>query len=137
MMETKTYRELSLLRTFKERFEYLKVLGVISNITFGSDRYLNQILYSSDEWKLTRNRIILRDNGCDLGIEGRDIFTGIVVHHINPLTVDDILENRACLFDQDNLICCSDTTHKLIHYGTDISLLDFKERRANDTIPWK
>ncbi len=133
----KSYRELRRLRTFEERFEYLRLGGVVGRETFGFERYLNQAFYNGREWKLCRRDIILRDNGCDLAIPGRDILGRIIVHHINPLTIEDIEYGRDCLYDPDNLISTSDNTSKAIHYG-DASLLIRlpQERRKGDTYLW-
>ena len=127
------------LNTFQERFEYLKLSGKVGEDTFGRDRYLNQILYKTNRWiKETRPRIIARDNGCDLGIEGRDIGDRILVHHINPITVEDILEERPEVFDPENLISTSHMTHNAIHYSDDSILIkDPIVRSKNDTCPWK
>ena len=135
----RSYRELVRLPTFQERYEYLRLSGIVGQATFGSDRYLNQALYTSPEWKSFRNRIIIRDNGCDLGIEGRDVLGDrIIIHHINPLTVEDVEKRSPVIFDPDNVICVSHNTHQAIHYG-DRSLLpkDPVERTPNDTCPWK
>lgn len=135
----RSYRELSRLKTFKEKYEYLRLSGSVGKETFGFDRYLNQALYSSAEWKRFRRNVIVRDNGCDLGDPERPIQGDrIIIHHINPLTVED-LENRSPLiFDMDNVVCVSYLMHQAIHYG-DASLLpqDIQERMPNDTIPWK
>jgi hypothetical protein len=135
----RSYRELVRLPTFQERYEYLRLSGMVGQATFGSDRYLNQALYTSPEWKSFRNQIIIRDNGCDLGIEGRDVLGDrIIIHHINPLTVEDVEKRSPVIFDPDNVICVSHNTHQAIHYG-DQSLLpkDPVERTPNDTCPWK
>ena len=133
----RTYSDLILLPTIEERFEYLKLSGVVGNETFGFDRYLNQILYKCLEWRKTRRDVIIRDNGCDLGIEDYPISGIIIVHHMNPVTVEDIINNNPIIFDKDMLISTSDRTHKAIHYSND-SLLPkpFVERRPNDTCPW-
>lgn len=144
MILSKSYSELILLPTFEERFEYLKQSALIGQETFGSERYLNQILYGSKEWKRFRNEIIIRDSVkdkiCDLGVnDGYHYINGLaIVHHINPITIDDILERRPCIFDPNNVITCWEITHKAIHYG-DINLLPkpFIERTANDTCPWR
>lgn len=135
----RSYRQLMRLPTFDERYEYLRIGGIVGKSTFGFDRYLNQSLYTSHEWKSFRNQIIIRDNGCDLGIEGRDILGDrIIIHHINPLTVEDVEERSPVIFDPDNVICVSHMTHQAIHYG-DQSLLpkDPIERKPYDTCPWK
>lgn len=137
-MIIKTYSELSKLETFEDRYRYLKLDGIVGEESFGFDRYLNQILYTSDEWKSCRRKIIIRDNGRDLGCEGFDIYGKILIHHINPLTVDDILTRNQKVFDPKNLIATSHNTHLAIHYG-DESLLIMEpiERRKNDTCPWR
>lgn len=119
----RTYKELSRLQTFEERFDYLKLSGSIGTETFGFDRYINQMFYRSKEWKSIRNHVIVRDNGCDLGIEGREIQKGIIVHHINPIKIDDIVSATEFLMNPDYLICTSLKTHNAIHYG-DSNLLD-------------
>lgn len=136
-MRIKSYRELRRLRTFEERFEYLKLGGHVGRETFGFDRHLNQSFYLSREWKQCRNSIIVRDNACDLGIIGREIYGRIIVHHINPMTIEDIELARDCMFDPDNLICTSHNTSNAIHYG-DASLLTRlpQERQKGDTQLW-
>lgn len=137
-MSTKTYSELMSFETFEERYRYLRINGEVGAETFGCDRYLNQLFYSSDEWKRFRRNIIIRDMGCDLGIEDRDIVGLIIVHHINPITIDDVLQRRKCLMDPDNVICVSFNTHQAIHYGDDSLLIQGPiERKMNDTCPWK
>lgn len=141
----KSYSELQKLRTFKERYEYLKLNGHVGEDTFGSKRYLNQVLYSSAEWKRLRDAVIIRDNGCDLGIAGRDLNINskrgtnkIIVHHINPITVDDIIKGNPLVLDMDNLITVSHMTHEAIHYGDEELLIeDYVERTENDTCPWR
>ena len=134
----RTYSELMLLPTFEERFEYLKLDSKVGEATFGFERYLNQNFYHSYEWKQIRRDVILRDNGCDLGVEGYDIFGPIIVHHMNPLTREQFHEPDESMFDPEFLICVSEMTHRAIHYG-DINLLNRgpAERRPNDTCPWK
>ena len=135
----RTYSELKRLRTFKERFEYLKLSGSVGVETFGFDRILNQMLYQKDpRWKAVRDEVIIRDNGCDLGIEGREIYGKIIVHHMNPITEEDILNNEDYIFDPEYLVCVTHLTHNAIHYS-DESILpqDPIERRPNDTCPWK
>ena len=134
----KTYRELCRLHTFEERYEYLKLGGVVGRETFGFERYLNQVFYNSKEWKLCRRNIIIRDKGCDLAIPGREIVGRIIVHHINALTIEDIELARDCLFDPNNLISTSHNTSQAIHYG-DASLLMRlpQERRKGDTQLWQ
>lgn len=135
----KSYRELSRLRTFEERYGYLKLQGKPGMDTFGFDRYLNQALYQSPEWRRFRREVIIRDDGCDLGYSGRPILADkIVIHHINPLTVDDLERRTDNLFDMNNVICCTARTHQAIHFGDEGLLMrDPIERRPNDTIPWK
>lgn len=134
----RTYLELIELKTFEDRFEYLRLDGVVGAETFGSSRMLNQALYRSYEWKKIRDMIILRDNGCDLGIEGRDIFQQAYIHHLNPITKKQILDRDPILFDPNNLITVSYQTHQAIHYGDkSILLLDPVERFANDVVPWR
>lgn len=137
-MMIKSYNELILLPTFEERFEYLRIKGFVGETTFGSRRMLNQILYKTPEWREVRNKVILRDNACDLGIEGRDIIGKLLVHHINPITVDDIIERNPIVFDLNNLISTSHITHEAIHYGdSDLLIKDPIERSINDTCPWR
>lgn len=137
-MSIKTYTELSKLSTFEERFEYLKLNGVVGESTFGFDRYLNQIFYRSQRWKSVRDYVIIRDLGCDLGIEGYEIHDRIIIHHMNPLTRQDIEKESEYLLDPEFLITTVHHTHNAIHYGDD-SLL-FKtpvERTKFDTCPWR
>lgn len=137
-MRIKTYSELIMFSTFEERFEYLQLKGIVGQETFGFDRYLNQILYNSKEWKHLRNEIIVRDNGCDLSLEGFEIHGRILIHHINPITIDDVIKRREMVFDPENLICVTHNTHNAIHYGDKSLLITGPiERRANDTCPWK
>lgn len=137
-MSIKTYSELIAIPTYKDRFEYLKLGGVVGRDTFGYDRYLNQIFYNSPEWRRFRRDIIIRDNGCDLACEGYDIRGRIILHHINPITYEDLINRSSILFDLENIVCVSHNTHNAIHYG-DANLLttDPIERTANDTCPWK
>lgn len=134
----KTYSELITLPTFIERYRYLRIGGKVGADTFGYDRYLNQLLYRTPEWKSFRNKIIIRDNGCDLGCEGYDIVGNILVHHINPISVEDVIRRNPMIFDEENVISTMLRTHNAIHYG-DESLLITEPivRRANDTCPWK
>lgn len=134
----RTYSEMCDLSTFKERFYYLKLDGIVGEDTFGSKRYLNQILYKTKEWLMLRDKIIVRDNGCDLGVVGREIFGRIIVHHINPITIEDVLNRNPKVFDPNNLITCSDMTHKAIHYGDEQLLIGEPiERSKYDTCPWR
>lgn len=134
----RTYSELITLPTFKERFEYLRLNGIVGKDTFGFDRYMNQIFYKSREWQSLRNQIIIRDNGCDLGVDGYEIHGKILIHHMNPITPDDIVERSDYLLNPDFLISTTLTTHNAIHYG-DEKLIDKEpiERSKNDTCPWR
>lgn len=137
-MKSKSYSELIKLDTFEERFNYLKLEGKVGEETFGNDRILNQILYKDPKWRSTRDDIIIRDNGCDLGIEGREIDGPVLVHHINPITVKDVIDRSPKVFDPDNLISTVLNTHNAIHYSDESILVkDPVARRANDTCPWK
>ena len=134
----KTYQELISFATFEDRFNYLKLSGVVGDETFGCKRWVNQIFYKSPEWLSFRDRVIRRDNGCDLGIDGREIFGSIIIHHINPITLEDIVERDPKVFDMNNAICTMLSTHNAIHYGdTNNLILDPVERKANDTCPWR
>lgn len=138
-MNTKRYSEMVTLSTFEDRFNYLKLSGTVGRDTFGFDRYLNQQFYRSKEWKNLRDQIIIRDNGCDLGVPGHEIGGKIYIHHINPLNPEDIEHSTDKLFDPDNLVCVSAETHNAIHYG-DGSILKrntIVERAPGDTCPWK
>lgn len=136
--ELRTYSELRKIKTFEERFEYLKLNGNVCEETFGFDRYWNQKFYRcSPEWKRLRNFIIVRDSGCDLGIEDRMIYDKIIIHHINPINLKDIVNFTRNLIDPEYLICTTDITHKAIHYGSkDLLCLDPIERSKNDTCLW-
>lgn len=137
-MTLKTYSELSKLKTFEDRFQYLRLDGIVGEETFGFDRYLNQILYKSDEWKQCRRGIIIRDNGCDLGCEGYEVHGRILIHHINPITVDDIVNRNPKVFDPEYLILTTHNTHQAIHYGNEDLLVTAPiERSKNDTSPWR
>lgn len=137
-MSIKTYSELITLPTYEERFNYLKLEGVVGEMTFGFDRYLNQKLYTSQEWKTVRNQVIVRDNGCDLACEGYEIYGKILIHHINPITVEDIINRNPIIFDLENLITTIHNTHNAIHYGDENLLIKGPiERTKNDTIPWR
>lgn len=134
----RTYSELITLPTFEERFEYLKLDGKVGVQTFGSHRWLNQVLYRSPEWRHIRDKVIFRDNGCDLGIEGHDIYKNAYIHHLNPITKQQVLDRDPSLFDLNNLITVSYQTHQAIHYGDkSILMLDPVERFANDVTPWR
>lgn len=139
-MNTKirTYSELLMIPTFIERFEYLKLDGLVGEETFGFDRYLNQVFYKSKEWRKIRDRVITRDLGCDLGVEGYDINGRILIHHINPISKEDILRRAEWILDPEFLICTSKNTHDAIHFGDGSLLLTAPiERKPNDTCPWK
>ena len=134
----RTYTELKQIPTFIERYRYLKIGGKVGEETFGSDRYLNQVFYRSKEWMGIRNYVIVRDLGCDLGIEGYEIIGKIFIHHMNPLTVEDVLNRTEILLDPEYLICCTKNTHDAIHYGNeDLLWTDPVIRTPNDTCPWK
>ena len=136
----RSYSELITIPTFEERFEYLKLDGNVGDETFGFDRYLNQRFYRSAEWKRIRDMVIVRDNGCDLGIEDRQLYDRIVIHHMNPITERDLINNvKEMVMDPEYLICCSKITHNAIHYGDDSLLVKsvITERTPNDTCPWK
>ena len=138
MKNIKTYSELITIPTFEERFEYLKLDGQVGVETFGFNRYLNQALYKSDEWLSIRDYVITRDNGCDLGMEGYEIYGRILIHHINPITKDDIIQRSRILLDPENLITTVKRTHDAIHYGDSNLLMKAPiERRKNDTCPWR
>lgn len=137
-MSIKTYSELISLPSYEERFEYLRLNGEVGRETFGYDRYLNQVLYRSPEWKRLRNEIIFRDNGCDLAIPGREINERILIHHINPITLEDILKRHPNIFDPENLITTIHNTHNAIHYGNENLLIkDPVIRSRNDTCLWR
>lgn len=134
----RTYSELISIPTFIERYEYLKLEGSIGELTFGGRRQLNQILYHDPEWRRIRREVILRDHGRDLAFEGRELNRFICVHHLEPITIDDILDRRPKVFDMENLVCTSSKTHKAIHYGNKETLQqEFIERTFNDTCPWR
>ena len=137
-MSIKCYSELMTLPTFIERYRYLKLGGSVGKETFGYDRYLNQALYRSPEWKRFRRDIIIRDNGCDLGCEGYEIVGKILIHHIEPITIEDVIKGNPKIFDPENTISTQLMTHNAIHYG-DESLLITEPvvRKPNDTCPWK
>ena len=137
-MNTKSYSELITIPTFEERFEYLQLKGSVGKDTFGYDRYLNQVLYRSPEWKKLRNQIIIRDCGRDLACGGYEIYGRILIHHLNPITVDDVLDRSRKVFDPDNLVCVTHNTHNAIHYGDASMLLTGPiVRTKNDTCPWR
>ena len=132
------YNDLIQLKTFEERFYYLKLHGKVGEETFGLDRYINQQLYKSRRWQNLRSQVIIRDDGCDLGIDGRQMDNYIVIHHMNPISMEDIEEERDVVFDPEYLICCSSRTHKAIHFGDEKLLLrDPIVRKPNDTCLWR
>lgn len=135
----RTYSELITIPTFIERYRYLKLGGRVGEETFGFDRYLNQIFYTSDEWRSVRDYVIVRDHGCDLGIRDREILgSRILVHHMNPITVDDILKRSKFLLNPEYLITTVKNTHDAIHYGDeDLLFTGLVERTKNDTCPWR
>ena len=137
-MSIKTYSELSRLSSFKERYEYLRLHGVVGRDTFGFDRYLNQIFYRSQKWKRSRDEVIIRDNGCDLGVPGHEIHGRIIIHHMNPITLEDIERESDLLLDPEYLICTVHNTHNAIHYGDEKLLIPEPIIRSQfDTCPWK
>lgn len=134
----RTYTELSLLESFDDRFEYLKLAGMVGEDTFGFDRYINQKFYRSKEWKNIRNFVITRDLGCDLGLEGFEISGRIIIHHMNPIDKDDIIDSSDYLLNPEYLVCVSEDTHNALHYGlpNEIPTTKFAERKPNDTKLW-
>ena len=138
MMSIRTYSELITLHTFEERFKYLQLNGQVGESTFGFDRYMNQVFYRSQKWKSIRDFVIIRDCGCDLGIEGYDIHGKIIIHHMNPLSMRDIETESDFLLNPDFLICTTHNTHNAIHYGDENLLVTAPiERTKNDTCPWR
>ena len=134
----KTYSQLKQLQTFEERYDYLKLGGVVGEDTFGFDRYLNQNFYRSREWKRVRDEVIRRDNGCDLGIDGHEIRGKILIHHMNPITSEDIHRVSEYLLNPEYLICVTHRTHNAIHYGNESLIVTAPiERTQNDTCPWR
>lgn len=138
-MAIKTYSELCKFQTFEDRFQYLRLDGVVGKETFGFDRYLNQVFYQRDpRWKRVRDYVIIRDNGCDLGVEGYEIHGRILVHHMNPVTIDDLLHDSEYLLDPEFLISTIHNTHNAIHYGDEnLLVLPPVERTQHDTCPWR
>lgn len=134
----KSYTEMLEYKTLIDRFNYLKLDGFVGKETFGFSRYLNQILYTSSEWKKLRDKVIVRDNGCIFGLDGYNIDSRLIVHHINPITLEQIEERDPLVFSMDNLVCVSHRVHEAIHYG-DLNLLpkDPIERKPFDTCPWR
>lgn len=137
-MSIKTYSELIQFPTFEERFRYLRISGSVGKETFGFDRYMNQIFYRSQKWKSVRDFVIIRDNSCDLGIEDREIYSRVIIHHMNPITIRDIERESEFLIDPEYLICTTHNTHNAIHFGDESLLITMPiERKANDTCPWR
>ncbi len=137
-MMIRTHYELQSLHTFEERYRYLCLAGRVGDRTFGYDRYLNQVLYKTDRWRRARDEVIARDNGCDLGMEDYQIGGKIIVHHMNPITLEDIELDRDLLYDPDLLVCTSLETHNAIHYGDESLLPKLPiQRTRNDTCPWR
>ena len=131
------YSELCRIQTFEGRFDYLKLHGVVGESTFGFDRYLNQVLYRSSEWKKVRNAVIVRDDGCDMGLDDYPA-NRIIVHHMNPLLVEDLENHSDMIFDPEFLICVSFNTHNAIHFGDEALLPKLPvERKPGDTCPWR
>ena len=138
MMSIRTYSELIAFPTFEERFKYLQLNGQVGESTFGFDRYMNQVFYRSQKWKSIRDFVIIRDCGCDLGVEGYDIHGKIIIHHMNPLSMRDIETESDFLLNPDFLICTTHNTHNAIHYGDENLLVTAPiERTKNDTCPWR
>lgn len=135
----RSYNELIRYQTYEDRLNYLLLYGSVGTDTFGFDRYLNQMLYHSTEWKQLRQKIITRDLGCDLAMEGYDILSGVLIHHINPITVEDVVNHNPIVFDPNNLITTTHATHQIIHYGIleDVNRIVLTERKLNDTCPWR
>ncbi len=135
----KTYSECVQFPTFEERFKYLRLNGVVTDFTFAGHRHLNQVLYQSPEWRQVRRDVIARDLGCDLACEDRPIITRIYIHHINPITIEDVEKRSQNIFDLENLICVSFDTHQAIHYGDENMLIPTNptKRKPNDQAPWK
>lgn len=137
MRTIKSYAEMRTLETYEERLEYLYIGDKVGRPTFGADRQLNQLLYWSREWRSVRDQVIIRDQGCDLGVEGCELNRGIV-HHINPITKDDIVNRDPKVFDMNNLVYVSLSSHNYIHFGLAQNRQNgYQERRPNDTCPWK
>lgn len=135
----KTYKELIRIPSFEERLKYLQLTGVVGYDTFGPDRYLNQQFYASSEWKHARQIVLARDLGCDLALSSMEIRGRVLIHHLNPITKEDIIEHADCLTDPDNLVCVSENTHNLIHYPVSDSGIPptVIGREPGDTTLWK
>lgn len=135
---TRFYTELSQIKTFQERYDYLQLGGSVGKETFGFDRFINQNFYRSQEWKSIRDYVIVRDNGCDLGIDGYEIYGKIYIHHMNPILLKDFETKSEFLLDPEYLICATHQTHNAIHYGDESLLVTAPiERSVNDTCPWR
>lgn len=138
MERIRTYSELITFPTFEERYQYLRLNGSVGRETFGFDRYMNQFFYRSPEWKKVRNEVIARDNGCDLGVEGREIFGRVFIHHMNPISPEDIRDRSNLLLNPEFLITTVHNTHQAIHYGDEsLLILSPIQRARHDTCPWK
>jgi len=137
-MTTRTYEELIRIPTYKERYEYLRCVGQVGMDTFGSDRYLNQILYQSNEWRTFRNKIVVRDDGCDMAYKDFPIRGKIIIHHLNPITAEQVLARDPVIFDPNNVVCVSFQTHNAIHYGDESQLVEetLTIRKPGDTKLW-
>lgn len=138
MMITKSYKELIKIPSFEDRLKYLSLNGIVGGETFGGHRYMNQLIYHSDRWRRARREVFIRDNGYDLAHPEHPLFDSrLYAHHINPISIEDIMENRPIIYDLNNLVTVCSRTHNAIHYG-DLNLIDsYKERTPNDTCPWK
>jgi hypothetical protein len=137
MTRVRRYRELKSIETFEERYKYLALRGVVGQPTFGFDRYINQQFYTSSEWRSIRHHIIVRDNGCDLGIDGYEIHDKIIIHHMNPMSADDIKHGDDDILDPEFLISTTLRTHNAIHYGDERLLpRPLVERKPGDTKLW-
>lgn len=137
MRTIKSYQELIRIHDFYDRLEYLQDVKSVGDMTFGGHRYLNQMLYKSYAWKQARRTTILRDRGMDLAHPDFPINGNVYVHHLNPITIEDILKERDCVFDPENLICASMSTHNALHYGREIERKDYVARKPNDTCLWR
>lgn len=138
ILMTRTFNELKRLPSFVERYEYLRLDGLVGESTFGFDRYLNQLMYRSKRWRDLRDDIIIRDNACDLAMPDYEIRGRIIIHHMNPITIEDIERNSDEIYDPQTLICVSNATHLAIHYGDKDQLPELPvERRPGDTVPWR
>lgn len=137
---SKSYSELIKIDSYLDRYKYLKIGGKVGDETFGNSRYINQRLYHSSEWRQFRSKVILRDLSCDMAVEGYEIYDprNLIIHHINPITLEDVLNRDPKIFDMDNVVCVSLGTHNAIHYGDESQLpIILTERSPNDTCPWK